>query len=361
MTGFGKKSGNPLPKQGRKALAKRPDRDFLILREVGKALTSTLELKQVLKKIMEIIAGIFKPKNWSLLLLDYEKKELYFEIAVGEGAEELKGIRLKVDEGIAGYVVRTRQSLVVENAYQDPRFARWIDEKNGFQAGAIICVPLVYKEKILGVIELFEETGKKFSSWELEILEALADFIAVAIENARIVAKIKRYNIIDDITGLYNSRYLHPLLEMEISRSQRHNQPFALIFADLDYFKLVNDRYGHLAGSRILKEVGKLFRSNLRRVSWVLRYGGDEFIFILPGTDRQEAILVCRRLRRVLNNACFLEAEGKEIKLTASFGIALFPENGDEKETIIKQADQAMYLVKNTGRDGIALAGRGRI
>ena len=315
----------------------------------------------MLKQIMEIIARIFKPKNWSLLLLDYASKELYFEIAVGEGAEKLKGVRLKLSEGIAGWVARTGQSMVVEDAYQETRFAHWIDEKTGFKAGSVVCVPLIYKGKVLGVIELIAERGKKITSWELEVLEAMADFAAVAIENARIVGKIKRYNIIDDITGLYNSRYLHPLLEMEISRAQRHNLPFSLIFVDLDYFKLVNDRYGHLVGSRLLKEVGKLFRSNLRKVSWAVRYGGDEFIFILPATDRQEAILVCTRLRRSLNRTFFLETEGLKIKITASFGIAVFPEDGTEKEEIIKKADQAMYLVKNSGRDGIAVAGKGRL
>ncbi len=342
-------------------MTNKKQNELTILRRVGKTLTSILDLREVLNKIMEIIAEIFQPKNWSLLMLDEEREELYFEIAVGEGSEKLKDIRLKLGEGIAGWVAKNAQPLITEDAYKDPRFAHWVDQLTGFKTGSIACVPLISKGRVLGVIELINPAGKKMTEQEIELLEALADFAAVGIENARFVEKIKHLTIIDDVTGLYNSRYLHTLLETEISRALRYNSPFSLIFLDLDHFKLVNDNYGHLVGSRLLREVGQLLRFNLRTIDWTVRYGGDEFIIILPRTGKKEAVLVCQRLRKVLNETVFFEKENLNIKITASFGIAGFPDDAQDKEALIKLADQAMYQVKNSGRNGIAVAGIGLI
>jgi len=340
---------------------KNKNNEFLILREVAKTLTSTLDLKEVLNQIMEIIAEIFQPEDWSLLMLDEARQELYFEVAVGRAGKKLKEVRLKLGEGIAGWVAKHGKSLITEDAYSDPRFARWVDEKTGFKTKAVACLPLISKGKVLGVIELIRKERKALSGPELELLGALVDFAAIAIENARFVERIRELAVIDDVTGLYNSRHLHALLETEISRSLRYKAPFSLIFLDLDHFKLVNDTHGHLVGSRLLKEVGQLYRYALRTIDWALRYGGDEFIIILPRTGKKEALLVCSRLRRALNDAVFFKKEGLKIQITASYGISTYPDDGRDKEAIIKLADQSMYLVKKSGRNGIALANEGMV
>jgi len=338
---------------------KNKENDLTILQRVAKTLTSTLDFKEVLNKIMEVIAEVFQPENWSLLLLDEEREELYFEIAVGQSSKKLKEIRLKLGEGIGGWVAKNAKPLITDDAYLDPRFAKWVDEKTGFKTRSIACVPLISKGKVLGVIELLNAEPKKRTDKEIQLLEALADLVAIAIENARFVERIRELTIIDDVTGLYNSRHLHTLLETEISRAFRYHNSFSLIFLDLDHFKLVNDNYGHLVGSRLLREVGQLFRYNLRTIDWALRYGGDEFIIILPQTNKKEAILVCKRLRETLNQTIFFEKEKLNIRIFASYGISSFPEDAQDKEGIIKLADQAMYLVKRSGRNGIALAGEG--
>jgi len=186
-------------------------------------------------------------------------------------------------------------------------------------------------------------------------------FAAIAIENSRFVTKIKELTIIDDVTGLYNSRHLHALLEAEIARSLRFETPFSLIFLDLDFFKKVNDTHGHLIGSRLLKEVGQLLKFNLRTIDWGLRYGGDEFILILPRTGKDEALMVCQRLRQTLNETVFFEKEKLNIHVFASWGIATYPTDAQDKEGLIKLSDQSMYLVKRSGRNAIAVAGQGMI
>jgi len=340
---------------------KNKENEFIILLEVGKTLTSTLDLKEVLNKIMEITAEIFQPEDWSLLMLDEEREELYFAVAVGQVRDKLKDIRLKLGEGIAGWVAKSGQPLIAEDAYQDHRFAPWVDELTGFKTKSVACVPLISKGRVLGVIELLSKEHKAMSKEDIELLSALSDFAAIAIENARFVEKIKQLTVVDDVTGLYNSRYLYTLLETEISRSLRYHAPFSLIFLDLDHFKVVNDSHGHLVGSRLLKEVGQLYKFCLRTIDWAIRYGGDEFVIILPRTGKKEAILVCQRLRRVLNEATFFEKENLNVSITASFGISTFPDDARDKEEIIKLADQSMYLVKKSGRNGIAVANQGLI
>jgi len=310
---------------------------------------------------MEIIAEIFEPEDWSLLLLDEERSELYFEISVGQAAKQLKQVRMKLGEGIAGWVAQNGKPLITEDAYTDPRFAAWVDAQTGFRTRSVACVPLMSKGKVLGVIELLNVDQKTRSERQIELLQALADFVAIAIENAKFVARIKELTIVDDLTGLYNSRHLYTLLETEIARSVRYASPFSLIFMDLDYFKLVNDTHGHLVGSRLLREVGQLLKFHLRTVDWGLRYGGDEFILILPRGGKEEGLLVCRRLRQTLNDAVFFEHENLNIKITASWGIATYPDDAQDKEALIKLADQSMYLVKREGRNGIAVAGRGMV
>jgi len=327
-----------------------------VLREIGKTLTATLDFQEVLRGIMKIIADQFQPRDWSLLLVDEETEELYFAVVVGEASDKLKDLRLKIGEGIAGWVAQQGKPLITENVYADPRFAKWVDQKTGFETKAIVCLPLISKGRTLGVIELLNTARGHITGPDLEFLVALADFAAIAVENARQVKRIKDLSIVDDVTGLYNSRHLHTLLETEISRAIRYPAPFSVIFLDLDHFKLVNDNFGHLVGSRLLREIGQVLKYNLRTVDWATRYGGDEFVLILPRTGRKEALLVARRLRNALNETTFLLNEGLNIRLTASFGIATFPDDAKTKEDVIRMADQAMYRVKRSTRDDIAQA-----
>jgi diguanylate cyclase (GGDEF)-like protein len=330
-----------------------------ILHEVGKALTSTLDLDKLLGVIMDMIARLYEPKDWSLLLVDEETDELFFQIVVGDAAEKLKDIRMKIGEGIAGWVAQHGEPLITLDAYNDERFASWVDEKSGFRTESIVCVPLISKGRTLGVIELLNISRPNQEKQHLELLEALADFAAIAIENARFVKRVKELTIIDDTSGLYNARHMHTLLETEINRAMRYNYHFSIIFLDLDHFKRINDKYGHLIGSRLLREIGQVIKYHLRTVDWAIRYGGDEFVIILPRADREGAINAANRIRDALNRTVFFKNEGLNIMITASYGLATYPDDALNKEDIIRMADQAMYKVKESTRDGICSAADG--
>jgi diguanylate cyclase (GGDEF)-like protein len=315
-----------------KAAADRKVQELGIFHDVAKALTSSLDLDSILQTIMEKMAEYFRPDNWSLLMVDEERDELYFAIAVGKASEALKNVRLKVGEGIAGWVAKHGERVVVPDVYTDPRFAKRIDEMTQWETRSIICVPLRSKLRVLG---------------------------AIAIENARSVEKIQELTITDDCTGLYNARHLYKTLETEVYRSARYGYEFTVLFIDLDHFKQVNDTHGHLVGSKLLMEIGYLIKAQLRLIDYAFRYGGDEFVVLLPQTGKDAALIVAKRLRDSLRTSMFCQEEGLNLNVRASMGVATYPHDAKTPREIIRQADEMMYLVKNTSRDNIGIASRG--
>ncbi len=193
---------------------------------------------------------------------------------------------------------------------------------------------------------------------DADLLEEITLFVAVVNEAIRKIARIERIKeltIIDEVTGLYNTRHLFSLLEQAISQGVRYLTEFSLIFFDLDHFKQVNDTYGHLVGSRILRDAGRLVVQHLRRADVAFRYGGDEFVVFLPHTPKEHARVVVERLWESLRNHRFEAGDGG-IRITASFGVAGFPEDGRTAKEIIAKADEMMYRVKKRSRDGYEVA-----
>lgn len=339
-----------------KNTTKRAVEDISLFNEIGKTITSSLDIKEVLSIIMQKITEILKPKDWSLLLVDEKTMELYFEVVVGERAEKLKDVRIKIGEGIAGMVAKNGKPLIIENTLEDKRFSRRIDETANFNTRSIVCVPLKSKGKVRGVIELINTLDEgAFEESDLVFLQTIADYAAIAIENARYFLKVQELTITDDVTGLFNPRFLHQVIDSEIIRSQRYNLSFSIIFLDLDYFKKVNDNYGHLIGSHVLKETAEVLKSNLRETDIATRYGGDEFVVVLPETNKNPAFEVTKRIRKSFQDHIFGGSD-LNIKITASFGISTFPDDAITKLDLIRNADMAMYRVKESGRDNIALA-----
>jgi len=334
--------------------------ELAVFQELGKALTSSLQLDQVLRTIMEKIDEFLRPDNWSLLLLDETKKELYFELAVGKASQALKDVRIKMGQGIAGWVAENGEAVVVPDTSKDTRFFDKVDEKTKMETQSIVAVPVKFRDTCLGVIELINCFGPDgFDARDLSLLEALADFAAIALENARHVKRIHELTITDDCTTLYNARHMGFILETEIYRSQRYNYEFSIVFIDLDHFKQVNDTHGHLIGSKLLAEIGNAMKSHCRLIDFAFRYGGDEFVILLPQTSKDNALNVARRLHKLIRESSWLEQAGLKIHLTPSIGVASYPADSRTKEGLLHLADEAMYLVKNTNRDCVAAANIG--
>jgi diguanylate cyclase (GGDEF)-like protein len=334
--------------------------EIAVFHELGKALTSSLQLDQVLRTIMEKIDEFLRPDTWSLLLVDEAKQELYFELAVGKGSQALKDVRIKMGQGIAGWVAQQDEAVIVPDVSKDTRFFSKVDEKTKMETRSIVAVPVRYRDHCLGVIELINCVEKEgFMERDLALLEALADFAAIALENARHVKRIHELTITDDCTNLYNARHMDFILETEIYRSTRYGYEFSVVFIDLDHFKGVNDTYGHLIGSKLLAEVGQVVKGACRRIDFAFRYGGDEFVIVLPQASRENAFVVARRLHKLIGERVWLESEGLNVRFTASIGVASYPSDAKTKVELLHLADEAMYAIKNTTRNGVAAARTG--
>jgi diguanylate cyclase (GGDEF)-like protein len=335
----------------------RRNRELEVLIEIGKALTSTIDHEDVLDLIMGQINRLLKSQAWSLLLLNEQTGGLTFEIAISPATEKLKGLRLAPGQGIAGWVAEHGLPLLIADVCEDTRFSNMVDKTSPFVPRSVLCVPVRSKDHVLGVIELSNGSDEdSFTQADLQILSTISDYAAIAIENARNFRRISELVITDDLTGLYNGRHFHALLGEEIERVRRFGGKLSLIFIDLDYFKKVNDTHGHLVGSRTLTEIGQLIRKHLRKVCKPARYGGDEFVIILPNTNKSGAMTLANRLLEIFRAHVFHNDEGAPFNLTASLGVATFPDDAQNKDDLIRLADKAMYRVKEASRNAVRSA-----
>ena len=332
----------------------RRNHELEALIEIGKVLTSILELTEVLDVIMAQLKRLLHAQETALLLRDAGSGMLTCSAAVAATGNARQGEVLARGEGVAGWVAEHDQPLLIRDLGRERRFA---GSATAPAAGSLVCVPVKIRERMLGVIELGKGPQEQpFTADDLRVLLAIADYAAIAIDNACNFQRLGELAITDDLTGLYNSRHLHVLLDEEIERVARYGGKLSVIFIDLDFFKQVNDTHGHLIGSRTLAEVGQLLRSNIRKVCKAARYGGDEFVIILPNTGKSGAMTLATRLRELFRAYEFRDEDGSSFNLTASFGLATFPDDADSKDDLIRAADQAMYRVKESTRDDVQSA-----
>lgn len=208
------------------------------------------------------------------------------------------------------------------------------------------------KSNLLGLVVLFNDAGKEFpDNINYKSLHFLLDQASLAFENAAHYTTARNLLYIDELTGLFNYRYLEVALERELKRAERYGSNLSVIFLDLDDFKKINDEFGHLIGSKVLREVGKLLKKSVREVDTVIRYGGDEYTVILIETNPIVATTVAERIRSSLEKHVFLANEGFQIRVTASLGFACYPDDTKSKVELLEFADQAMYRGKANGKN----------
>lgn len=330
--------------------------------EQRRLLDENLELKRLVNlfQVSQTIANCLELERIYTLVLDSLAKEVEVRRGVGfflEGdklaLKELRQItphsREKLVDLLSPYVKslnKKNESIIVQ-----------VDEIKFKEQGIndvreIMLLFIRSKAQLQGVIILFNDPGRGFRrELNSKNLHFLLEQSSLAFENAARFAMARNLANIDELTGLYNYRYLDIALEHEIKRTERYGSNLSLIFLDLDLFKNVNDTHGHLVGSKVLKEVGLLLKKLTREVDFVFRYGGDEFTIILIETGMAGAATVAERIRLSIENHRFLEAEGYDIKITACLGYSCFPDDSKSKMELLELADRAMYKGKVSGKN----------
>jgi diguanylate cyclase (GGDEF)-like protein len=328
----------------------------------AKALTSSLELVKVLDVVMDRARRLVPCERTALWLVEEidGRRELRAHGASQRGRGRHRIRPIPWGSGPSGWVAQHAKPLLIQDRTLPlPAGLRdWRPPRSGFQS--LLAVPIVNKRRTLGVLEMVNRADEcPFDVSDRELLMQLTGQAAIAIERSQLHHQQEELAIRDDLTKLFNFRHLDQVLDNEIRRCLRYGSVLSLIFLDLDYFKGVNDRYGHLMGSRVLVEVAELLIRNLRDVDIVSRYGGDEFVVVLPETGIRTTHTITKRLHRAVHRHEFLSAEGIKVHLTASFGLAGFPDHARNKKDLIRLADQAMYEAKYGGRDRICVARHG--
>jgi len=333
---------------------------FASMSELTKAITPIQNYETLLQMILDKSADLLKAEQGSLMMLDQETHALLLEVKKGihqEMSQEISGkIRIQRGEGIAGKVAERGEPFLVKNLEIDPR----IKQKNRrhYKTRSFVSVPLKIADRVIGVLNLSDKTtGEVFDEEDLKLIQSVATHAAIVMERNEFYSKseaLKKLTITDSLTGVLNRRYLQDRLKDEVARSERYGHTMSLLMLDLDGFKNCNDTHGHLFGDTVLKDVAEALMKTVRSMDIVARYGGDEFIVILPETPESVAIDIAERLRNSVYRAAqrtSAEAAPVSVALTASIGIACYPNHGDTVEMLLDNVDKALYRAKNKGKN----------
>jgi diguanylate cyclase (GGDEF)-like protein len=334
-----------------------------IFYDIGRVLTSSLNPKDVFSRVMNLIGEYFSPRNWSLLLMEENSGRLKFEIVMGVDVAKLDNVYIEAGEGIAGWVCQSGKPAVVTDVKKDPRFSDRLDQILGFTTRSIVCVPLVNQNsRVIGVIELINkiapplegaepgappvysgEGDLPFSEMDVEILSAIGVFTGIAAENAFLHQKVKDLARVDSLTGIYNRHYFNEVLKREQKRVKRYSYSICILMMDIDGLKEINDRYGHLTGDRVICDISGMLKSSIRESDVLARYGGDEFIILMPKADTEDGNHLAGRITRKIEE---WNEKTPESEPRLGLSVGAYASGSEDLTDILREADRELYLSK---------------
>jgi diguanylate cyclase (GGDEF)-like protein len=323
----------------------RRSRQLAFLNNVSRTAISSDDPLHMLSQIAAEIQKNFSFDHIGIGLLDYGTKEIEIKAEAGVTAHAT-GKKIPLGNGILGRVARSGERALVQNALPGNLSGILTDSR------AVLCIPITYGESLMGVLNIESRNENAFSPQDVLILNTLADLLATALHNAFVFQKLQQQSITDGLTGIKTRRFFWESLSAEWKRASRSGRPFSVVLIDLDKFKEVNDTMGHFEGDLVLARVGRLLEQKSRQSNVVARYGGDEFIVLMPDTGAEQAQVLAERLRQWIATDPMLS----EHQITGSFGVASFPMHGFSIEDIIRVADAGMYVSKRSGGNLVSTA-----
>ncbi len=319
------------------------------LKEGGSRLISSLNTEDIALSLIEAAYSIAPQERVSIALLAPRD----------EGFEIIRQIGFQIPERTSFDLANTRLGLVSRS--REPDYIS--DLRNERSAvlpfkisgeGSLLMLPLSYEKELLGILVFLSPASNALRPYQIELLKVLGNQAASSLANAKFHAEIEQMALTDGLTGLFNHRNFQERLSAEFKRLQRFPEPFSLLLVDIDYFKKINDLYGHPAGDEVLRNIAGIIRETVRDVDVPARYGGEEFAAVLLGTSHDGALNLAERLRTSIGNRRF-NLDGKDVRVTVSIGVATAPYDTGDKEGLVEKADQALYHAKRNGRNRCVL------
>lgn len=326
-------------------------KDISSLFQLNQAMTSTLDQSTLFERMFQVLRDLTHSSRIVLLLYNPGSEELEIRKAFGMPTESLDGVVFRLDEGITGVAARSQELVYVPDISQDLRSLNYKGRSSG--QGSLACLPLVIKQRLVGILNLHKDDLDAFSEQDLKLIQAIGNQAAIAIENAQLYEKTRDLSNTDELTSLANRRHFQGILKREVDQAKRYNTTFSLIMLDVDHFKQYNDTHGHLAGDLVLKRVANILLQNTRGIDLVARFGGEEFVVLLPRTDERGALATAEKLRQCVHDEAVAGMETSQPlgRLTLSLGIAIYPLHSKDIFDLLNMADQALYQAKSAGRN----------
>jgi diguanylate cyclase (GGDEF)-like protein len=317
--------------------------------EIGKLIGAELDPGILLSRIAELICQLIDAKACSVMLLDADRTRLLAKAAYGVRTERMQSLSFRIGEGVAGWVVEHGEPALIDDVAQDPRFV--VLPGNQTPIASMVCVPLLARAERVGVVTATSARPAAFGLHDLELLRFIAMTIALDIENVR------RYRVAvtDPLTGAYNREFLHQRLPQEIEVATDRDRVLSLAMVDVDHFKSVNEHYGHGVVDVVLSEVARRLRGAIRAGDVLVRYGGEEFLAILPKADAGRAWEVGERMRRRVCERAFEVGDGLALLLRVSVGVAQW-RTGERMPDLLERTDAALFSAKDRGRNRVEVA-----
>ncbi|MBM3155640.1 MAG: sensor domain-containing diguanylate cyclase, partial [Chloroflexi bacterium] len=322
---------------------KRHEQELSLISRLSNVMASSLKIQEVYDAFVEGLREVVDI-DWATIAL-IEGDHLHFEaLSTKVGSAWQPGERIPLKGTATEWLVNRKRTFVESDLNHRARF--WTGTefvKRGIRS--IVYIPLLVKGEAIGSLIIASQHPRAYTPEQIHLLERLASQIAMPVENSRLYSKAEQRALIDELTGLFNRRYFDECLTREIERHSRHSSILSLVLLDLDVFKEYNDKYGHVAGDRVLTLIGKMMEKSIRNIDLAFRYGGDEFAILLPNADGNSAFIVAERVRAKIAH----EMKGERTVMTASLGLATWPSDGVTPDEIVTAADRALYYAKRTG------------
>lgn len=322
---------------------KRANREVFTLYELARIFSSSLNLHDTLSLFIKKISEFVPFDTCAIYLLDEKSEEAVAVYAEGKNSKELKNKRVKIGEGATGYVLKKRQSVQNINPGLDFSFSQL---EFAQEYASMAALPLITTEKLIGAVSLYSCAIDTYEEEHLRLLETVSRIAADAIFKSLQHAETETRALTDPMTGLPNARSLQMQYEKEVARASRKGSSFQVLMLDLDGFKAVNDTYGHKAGDALLKGIAKAMREQLRDYDFLARYAGDEFVAIIPETDKNAIKELCQRIEKSVIDFKLQINEVEFARVGVSLGVASYPQSGESFDQVVIAADKAMYAVK---------------